>query len=156
FATTYSVLDATEEAKGIPIGRPISNTRIHSLDAYGHPVPIGAVGELHIGGAGVARGYLNRPELTAERFTCDPFAKEPGGRVYRTGDLARYLPDGNIEFVGRNDHQVKVRGYRIELGEIEARLASHPAVREVVVVAREDVAGDKRLVAYVTAPSNIG
>ena len=131
----------------IPIGRPISNTRIYLLDGHGRPVPLGSVGEIFIGGAGVARGYLNRPELTAEKFIPSPFVG--GDRLYKTGDLARYLPDGNLEFLGRNDHQVKLRGFRIELGEIEARLLEHPAVREAVALAREDAAGDKRLVAYV-------
>ncbi|KDR39381.1 hypothetical protein BG61_33235 [Caballeronia glathei] len=134
----------------MPIGRPLANTQIHLLDAHGQLMPPGAVGELHIGGAGVARGYLNRPELTAERFLDDPFSKVPGSRMYRTGDLARWLPDGNIEFLGRNDHQVKIRGYRIELGEIEARLAAHEGIREAVVLAREASGGDKQLVAYYT------
>ena len=131
------------------IGRPIANTEIYLLDRKQRPVPLGAVGEIYIGGAGVARGYLNRPEMTAERFVRDPFTTDGDGRMYRTGDLARYLPDGNIEFLGRNDHQVKIRGYRIELGEIEARLAEHEWVREAVVVALEDEQGEKRLVAYV-------
>ena len=131
----------------VPIGCPIANTRIYLLDGDGAPVPFGAVGELYIGGAGVARGYLNRPELTAERFIASPFVD--GDRLYRTGDLARYLPDGNLEFLGRNDDQVKIRGFRIEPGEIAARLAEHPFVREAVVVAHEGPAGDKHLVAYV-------
>ncbi|WP_153070789.1 non-ribosomal peptide synthetase, partial [Pseudomonas syringae] len=134
-----------------PIGRPIANTRIYLLDAHGQPVPIGVSGEIHIGGAGVARGYLNLPELTAERFLEDPFSAEPAARMYRSGDLGRWLADGNIEYLGRNDDQVKLRGFRIELGEIESRLSECPGVREAVVLVREHRPGDKRLVAYLTA-----
>ena len=151
FATTYEIAEASEEAKSIPIGRPISNTRIYILDAFHQPVPIGVTGEIHIGGAGVALGYLNRPDLTAERFLADPFSAQPGAQMYKSGDLGQYLPDGRIEFMGRNDFQVKIRGFRIELGEIEARLRSHPAIRDAVALAREDSPGDKRLVAYYTA-----
>jgi amino acid adenylation domain-containing protein len=133
-----------------PIGQPIANTQVYILDAHGELAPKGVIGELYIGGAGVARGYLNRPELTAERFVVDPFAEKAGARMYKTGDMGRRLQDGNIEFVGRNDFQVKIRGYRIELGEIEARLANHGAIREAVVVTREDVPGEKRLIAYYT------
>jgi amino acid adenylation domain-containing protein len=154
FTTTYEITAVREDGSSIPIGRPISNTQVYILDARREPVPIGVVGELYIGGAGVALGYLNRPELTAEKFVQDPFSGEAGARMYRTGDLSRWLPDGNIEFLGRNDFQVKIRGFRIELGEIEARLAKHPAIREAVVLAREERPGDKRLVAYYTTSLN--
>jgi amino acid adenylation domain-containing protein len=132
----------------VPIGRPIANIRIYILDAQREPVPVGAPGELYIAGVGVARGYLNRNELTRERFVDDRFGAEPGATMYKTGDLARWLPDGNIEYLGRNDFQVKIRGFRVELGEIEARLGACAGVREAVVLAREDAPGNPQLVAY--------
>jgi acyl-CoA synthetase (AMP-forming)/AMP-acid ligase II/acyl carrier protein len=165
--TIWSAVERVEPAGGvIPIGRPIDNTEIYILDPYLNPTPVGVPGELYIGGAGVARGYRNRAELVAERFVPDPFSAEPGARMYRTGDRARYGADGEIEFLGRIDDQVKIRGFRIELGEIETVLRQHVAVREAVVVAREDppqepasdenpkskienLKFDKRLVAYV-------
>ncbi|MCF3609346.1 amino acid adenylation domain-containing protein, partial [Planktothrix agardhii 1033] len=133
----------------IPIGRPIFNTQIYILDSNLQPVPVGIPGELHIGGAGLARGYLNRPELTQEKFIPNPFSNYPDSRLYKTGDLARYLPDGNIEYLGRIDNQVKIRGFRIELGEIETVLNQHPQVQSSVIIAREDTPGNKRLVAYI-------
>jgi len=138
-----------------PIGKPIANTRVYLLDDHLSPVPVGAVGELYVGGAGLAKGYLNQPELTAERFIANPFSHDPQARLYKTGDLGRWREDGSIEFLGRNDFQVKIRGFRIELGEIEARLADHPAVRETAVLAREDGAGGKRLVAYYTGADDL-
>ncbi len=137
-----------ENTVSAPIGRPNANVKIYLLNRDLHLVPPGIPGEIYIGGAGVSRGYLNRPELTAERFVPDPFSEMPGARMYKTGDLARYLPDGQIEFIGRVDFQVKIRGFRIELGEIEAELLQHPAVKDAVVVARGQKAGEKMLVAY--------
>jgi amino acid adenylation domain-containing protein len=135
----------------VPIGRPIANVQVYVLDRHLRPVAVGVAGELHIGGVGVARGYLNSPELTAERFIPDPFSSEPGSRLYKTGDLVRYRPDGNLKFLGRLDDQTKVRGFRVEPEEIEAALRQHAAVRENVVVARDNGQGSHRLVAYVVA-----
>ena len=155
--TTYSTFGLIPENNaGAPtIGRPIANTQVYVLDREMNPAPVGVYGELYIGGIGLARGYLNRPGPTAEKFMADPFSAAPGARMYRTGDQVRWLSDGNLEFLGRIDHQIKMRGFRIELGEIEAVLASHPAVREAVVTMVEDIAErDKRLVAYVVFKEN--
>ena len=144
-----TIAECTDSSEPPPIGRPIANTQVYILDAQLQLVPIGVPGELYIGGAGLARGYLNRPELTSDRFIPNPFSNELGSRLYKTGDLARYLPDGNIEFLGRIDHQVKIRGFRIELGEIEAVLSQHPDVQESLVINREEASGNQRLVAYI-------
>jgi amino acid adenylation domain-containing protein len=147
--TIWSAVHEVGRGRGlIPIGRPIANTTIYILGERGLPIPVGASGEICIGGAGLARGYVNRPDLTAESFIPDPFSRTPGARMYRTGDLGRYSLDGSIEYLGRMDHQVKVRGYRIELGDIECCLRSHPAVSNAVVIAHGDAAEERRLVAY--------
>ncbi|WP_207239003.1 non-ribosomal peptide synthetase [Pseudomonas sp. GW456-L15] len=150
YATTHEVTALADDAEHVPIGRPIGNTRVYVLDAQQRPLPIGAPGEIVIGGDGVALGYLNRPELNAEKFIRDPFSEQPGALLYRTGDIGRWLGNGLLECLGRNDDQVKIRGLRIELGEIEARLTACAGVKEAVVLAREDEPGDKRLVAYYT------
>ena len=149
-----SIYEVPPQATGmtqVPIGRPIAHTQIHVLDGHGQPVPIGESGEIYIGGAGVARGYLNRPELTAERFVKDPFSPDPDARLYKSEDLGRWCCDGILEYLGRNDTQVKVRGFRVELGEIEAQLSRHPGVKDAVVMARKDISGEQRLAAYVVA-----
>ncbi|XYI03749.1 amino acid adenylation domain-containing protein [Sorangium sp. So ce1128] len=150
--TIWSCVHPIAKGTGpVPIGRPIANTRVYVLSDRLQPLPVGIPGELYIGGAGLARGYHRRPDLTAERFIRDPFAAEPDARLYRTGDLVKWSPDGDLEFLGRLDHQVKVRGFRIELGEIEAVLGAHPTVGQAVVVSREDERGERCLVAYLTA-----
>ncbi|MBV9494204.1 MAG: amino acid adenylation domain-containing protein [Acidobacteria bacterium] len=153
--TVYSALGRIESGSGpIPIGRPVANTQIHIVDRHLQLLPPGVPGELLIGGDGLARGYLGRPDLTAEKFVADPFSERPNARLYRAGDLAAWRPDGQLEVLGRIDHQVKLRGFRIELGEIEAVLAHHEDVEQAVVHCREDRPGDKRLVAYTTGTAN--
>ncbi|MEH2206146.1 MAG: amino acid adenylation domain-containing protein [Nostoc sp.] len=147
--TTYSTFTQINRDSSVTIGRPIANTQIYLLDTKLQPVPIGVPGEIYIGGAGLARGYLNQPELTKKRFISNPLNDKLESRLYKTGDLACYLPDGNLEYLGRIDHQVKIRGFRIELGEIENALLKHPAVREIVVLAREDKPRIQQLVAYI-------
>lgn len=151
---TYRPLSAADMDRGSVIGRPIPDLQLYVLDQHRQPAPIGVAGEMYVGGSGVARGYLSRPELTAERFIPDPFRSGPEARLYKTGDLARFLPNGDMEYLGRIDHQVKIRGFRIELGEIESVLASHPAIHHSLVMAREDTPGDKRLVAYLVPKLN--
>ncbi|MBW4564791.1 MAG: amino acid adenylation domain-containing protein [Mojavia pulchra JT2-VF2] len=149
---TYSVGEKIQETATVPIGKPIANTQIYVLDANLQPVPLGVAGELYIGGESLAREYLNQPDLTAQRFITNPFS-DGVQRLYKTGDRVRYLCDGNLEFLGRLDDQVKIRGYRIELGEISTALSQHPAVRESVVIAREETSKEKRLVAYIVPTS---
>lgn len=140
--TTWYEVENVAEFRTIPIGKAIANTQIYLLDKYLNPIPVGVVGEIYIGGDGLARGYFNRPELTATQFIPHPWQKSQ--RLYKTGDFARYLPDGNLEFIGRKDDLVKLRGFRIELGEVETVLNQHPKIRESVVVVK-----DERLVAYI-------
>jgi len=161
YGPTEAAVDVThwtcrrgDDRKVVPIGRPVANTQIYILDRHLQPVPMGVAGELHIGGVQVGRGYHKRPELTAEKFIPDPFSGDPKARLYKTGDLSRWLADGAIEYLGRMDFQVKIRGFRVELGEIETTLRSHPGVREAVVLAREDIPGDPRVVAYIVPKSS--
>jgi amino acid adenylation domain-containing protein/FkbM family methyltransferase len=152
---TYHPCRRNSNQQIVPIGRPIANTQIYILDADLRPLSVAVAGELHIGGVGLARGYLNRAELTAEKFIPDPFSRVPGARLYKTGDLARFLADGNVEYLGRIDHQIKLRGFRIELGEIESTLMQHPGINQAVVALREDNPGDKQLVAYIVPKQRI-
>ncbi len=148
FSTWHEVLNVSEDARTIPIGKPVSNSQCYILDEHLNPVPIGVPGELYLVGDGLARGYWNQPGLTAQKFVPNPFQSGAGSRLYRTGDLARWLPDGAIEFIGRLDQQVKIRGFRIEPGEIESTLARHPGVRDCTVRAYTRGADDRKLAAY--------
>jgi acyl-coenzyme A synthetase/AMP-(fatty) acid ligase/acyl carrier protein len=154
FTTTYEVNEVTP-GHALPIGRPLSNTEVWVLDRQGHLAPAGVTGELYIGGDGIAREYLGRPDLTAERFVPHPFSNEPGARLYRTGDLVRYMSDGNIVFLKRMDHQVKVRGFRVELGEIEAALNQYWAISKSVVIDNDDLPGGTRLIAYIVPEEGV-
>jgi len=163
YGPTEAAIDVThwqvpknEIVKKVPIGKPVANTQLFILNKYGKKCPIGVQGELHIGGIQVARGYHNRPGLSEEKFIKNPFSTEDNAKVYKTGDLARWLPDGNIEFLGRIDSQVKIRGFRIELGEIEAVLLIIPSVRQCVVTTHVDQHGNDRLVAYFVSDKNVG
>ncbi|MBU6399951.1 MAG: amino acid adenylation domain-containing protein [Verrucomicrobia bacterium] len=151
FTCCYPIADVSPAQRSIPIGRPVANTQVYVLDPFGQPVPIGVPGELFAGGDGLARGYLHQAGLTSERFVPHPFSSDPAARLYRTGDLVRYLPDGNLDFLGRIDQQVKIRGFRVELGEIEAVLAQHHGVQDCAVLTRNDASGNKQLVAYVVS-----
>lgn len=153
FSTWHLVEEVEEDAHTVPIGKPIANSELYILDPAMNPVPVGVPGEIYVGGDGLAHGYWNRPELTASKFVRHPFSDDPEARLYRTGDLARFDQNLNVEFVGRMDQQVKLRGFRIELGEIESLLLKHPAVSETIVTVREDLPGDKRLVAYIVPRS---
>ena len=148
---TFWNCDARQRRAKVPIGRPIANVQMYVLDSQRQPVPIGAAGEIYIGGVGVGRGYLNRPQLTADRFVADPYSSAPHARMYKTGDIGHWCPDGAIEYLGRNDHQLKIRGLRVELGEIESQLLQNQDVKEAVVIGREDAGGQLRLIAYLVS-----
>jgi acyl-CoA synthetase (AMP-forming)/AMP-acid ligase II len=154
FSTTYLISGRSVASRGrgiVPLGKPIANTQVYILDRFLAPLPIGVVGEVYIGGAGLTHGYIDAPALTAERFLQNPFSDDPNALFYKTGDLAKWLPDGNVQFVGRSDFQVKIRGFRVELGEIESQLKAHPSVKNCVVTARNRRGDtDRQIVAYVT------